>query len=342
MQVAELAESLAKRQEARFIAKLGDFRIADDASSVEFGAQNRDGSTMQGTLRFLLDEQALSVLSHYLKIPVKYLNDCPPDFRATTLKFWCDRKSRAEVVVESVEGEMVGLYSPGLIMLPVRGIGEMVERVFAPTDEIHQLIRDTSRFHLDVTSNRFQVDVPNPNRVPGRPEVGDITCGGVRFLAVPNKVAAPSVARFFRRVFCSNGMTVPETQGRISIAGLTVGEVIASMEEAAQRLLSTMDESLDRYKETANMPVPGHPVSFAEQLGTEMSIPARVLHNVLDNVRQLPETGTTVYDINQSFTVVANDVRNYDTRVRLQALGGSLALDAARMIERCGTCERLL
>jgi hypothetical protein len=83
-------------------------------------------------------------------------------------------------------------------------------------------------------------------------------------------------------------------------------------------------------------------VSFAEQLGHEFDIPQRQLHLVLDRVRQLPVEGSTVYDVNQAFTSVANEVRNYNDRTRLQTLGGSLAIDAARMIERCTQCERLL
>ena len=56
---------------------------------------------------------------------------------------------------------------------------------------------------------------------------------------------------------------------------------------------------------------------------------------------QLPEP-VSVWDVNQAFTNVANIVERYQTMMRLQTLGGSLSFDAERMIERCGTCERLL
>lgn len=338
MKVAQLAENLAKRQESRSVIRLGEMIIADDCSTITLDPTDTRGTRRQ----YMLDEQALAVLARYLKLPLTYLNECPSDFRAETLKYWRDRKGHADVIMETVENALVGLYPPGLMMLPVARIASMVENVFSPDDDIRMLIREEKKFHLDVTSNDYQVEVPNPNRITGRPEVGDITCGGIRFLATPNKVKPPSVSRFFQRLVCLNGMTTSEAEGRIVIKGLSVPEVIESMEEAANRLLKDMDDHLDKYRQTADIVVPGHPVSFAEQLGNEFDVPQRVLHNILDRVRQLPEEGTTVYDINQAFTGVANEVRNYDTRSRLQNLGGSLAIEAARMIERCTKCERLL
>lgn len=336
MKVGELAETLAKRQESRRTVSLGDLGISDDCGTITLAA-----SEDQPASQHMLDEKTLGVLGRYLKLPVKYLEACPPDFRAQTLKYWRDRSSHTSVVLEVVDADITGMFSPGLMMLPVTRVARMVERVFSPEDEIRQLLRDENKFHLDVTSDLYQVDVPNPNRIPGRPEVGDITCGGIRFLATPNKVKAPSVARFFHRVFCTNGMTTSEAEGRIVIKGLSVAEVIESMEEAADRLLGDMDDHLERYRQTSEMPTPGNPLSFAEQLGHEFNIPQRQLHAVLDRVRQLPEEAT-VYDVNQAFTSVANEVHNYADRSRLQTLGGGLAIEAPRMIERCTQCERLL
>jgi len=329
--VAELAESLAKRQETRRIVRLGDLAIADDCSTITIN----DG-------QFALDEQALNILARYLKLPVQYLRDCPPDFRAETLKFWRDQKARADVVLESVDNGIVSMFSPGLMMIPVARVGKLVETVFKPEDEIRQLTREEKRFHLDVTTADHKVDVPNPKGILGRPEVGDITEGGIRFLAYPDRVKAPSVSRYFHRLVCTNGMTTSESDGKITITGMTMPEVLASMEIAAEELLSTMDEHLDRYKQTADIPVPGHPVSFAEQLAHEYRLSSALTHAVIEQVRQLPEDGTTVYDVTQAVTLVANQVHAYDTRSRLQSLGGRLAWDTARMIERCAKCERLL
>lgn len=46
-------------------------------------------------------------------------------------------------------------------------------------------------------------------------------------------------------------MTTPVSDGKINIKGLSVAEVIASMEEAAQRLLGELDDDLIKYRHTA-------------------------------------------------------------------------------------------
>jgi hypothetical protein len=337
VKVAELAENLAKRKESRRIVRLGDLAIPDDCSSITIPA-SEDTPAAQ----FLLDEKTLRVLAKFLKLPATYLEECPPDFRSTTLRYWRDRKGHVDVVLEAVDDNVTALYSPGLMMLPVARVARMIERTFKPEDDIRLLLRDEQVFHVDITSDDFKIEIPNPRRIPGRPEVGDITCGGIRFLASPSKVKAPSVSRFLHRLVCTNGMVTDAAEDKIVIKGLSVAEVIESMEEAADRLLSNMDEHLDRYKDTALLAVPGHPLSFAEQLGHEFNVPQRQLHAILDRVRQLPEEGATVFDVAQAFTSVANEVHNYADRTRLQTLGGSLALEAPRMIERCHTCQTLL
>lgn len=336
MLVGELSENIAKRQESRQVIKFKNIEVANDAATISF---KPEGELVQSR-QALLDEQALAVLARYLKIPVPYAKECPPDERARMFRFWLSRKPDVQVAVETVNDGLVGLYNPDVRLLPVKEVGHMVERIFDPEDEIRYYTRSEERFHLDVTTHKSFVDVPNPDGVIGRPEVGDITNGGLRFLFTPNKIKAPSVSDFYWRLVCLNGMTTPVEANRISIKGLTVPEILASMEEAADRLLSTMDERLALYKKTATMKVPGHPVSFAEQLGHEAKLSQGIMHRVLENVRQLPEDAS-VYDVNQSFTAVAREAQ-YATRNRLQTLGGNLATRAPEMIERCSQCETLL
>jgi hypothetical protein len=129
--------------------------------------------------------------------------------------------------------------------------------------------------------------------------------------------------------------------GQISIKGRTVDEVIAEMEMAADLVLSQLDEKLARYAETRSILVPGSPQAFVAQLAREAGVNRQVLDAVLDIVNQLPAP-VSVWDVQNAFTAVANVVERYSTMTRLQQLGGSLSFDAERMVERCGTCERLL
>jgi len=330
VKVHELEDRLAQRDEQRIVVKLGDIEVAPDASSISVGED-----------QFLLDEQATAILAKYLKIPVPYLKNCPPDFRATTLEFWRDRHAEADTMLEVLGDDLVSVHSPDLLMLPLGDVGQVVTRVFAPDADVRTFLRDESRLHVDVTAEQFAVDVPNPDRVPGRPEVGDITHGGVRLLAYPTQVKPPVVSTYLCRLACTNGMTTDLKAGQIKLKGHTIGEVLREMEIAANEVLGTLDDQLERYTQTATMAVPGTPLAFAYQLGREANLGSRVMDAVMERVNQLPRDAS-VYDVNQAFTEVANRGVNYATQLRLQQLGGRLAMDAERTVERCNSCEQLL
>lgn len=330
MKVSELTEALGSRQEERFSTTLNNIEISDDA-----GTLNIDGRT------FYLDELAENSLANYLKINRTYLAQCPSDLKATNFRYWLNYRENASVTIESVEDNITGFYRPDAMLIPVAAVAEIVGRVFSPEDEVKDLRRDNERFHLDVVSRSHFVDVPNPDRISGRPEVGDITSGGVRILAYPNAPVAPSVTAYLNRLVCSNGMTEAHQEGIIRLKGKTVPEVLVEMEQAARRVLSGLDEKLTSYAQMAQRGIPGNPSSFVYQIAREHNIGPRVLNRLMERANLLPENAT-LYDVQQIFTEVANSGVKYRTMVALQSLGGELAFHTERVLHRCGQCERLL
>lgn len=330
MKVSELAEALGGRQEERFSTNLGNIEISDDAGTL----------TIEGKV-FYLDEVAESSLANYLKINRTYLGQCPPDLKATNFRYWLDYRENASVTIESVDSNITGFFRPDAILIPISSVSEIIGRVFGPDDEVKDLRRDNDRFHIDITSARYSVDVPNPDRIPGRPEVGDITTGGVRFLSYPNASVAPSVTAYLNRLVCSNGMTEPQQQGVIRLKGKTVPEVLVEMEQAAREILSGLDEKLTSYARMAQRAIPGNASSFVYQIAREHNIGPRVLNRLMERANLLPQNAT-LYDVQQIFTEVANTGVKYRTMTALQSLGGELAFHTERVLHRCGQCERLL
>ena len=333
MKVAELTSVVSGRTELTITTTVGDLRINDDASMLTARYQ------LDHEAAFHLDEVAEKALSTFLKIPYPYLRNCPAEFKATTLRFWFQTRADAAVVLESINGELLSVHSPSLLMVPVRDVIGVVSRVFSPDDDV-TVMHDENRLHLDIVSPRYQVEVPNPDRVPGRPEVGDVTVGGLRLLTYPTQAKAPSVSAYLERLICTNGMTTDYKLDEISLKGRNVEEVIEEMESAARQLLDGMPDKLERYAHTAQMRVPGDPAAFAAQLAREANLPRAVLDQVLDTINQIPDP--SVYDMNQAFTAVANTGVGYATMTRLQGLGGHLAFHAHNAVSRCTTCERLL
>ncbi len=330
MKVSELTEALGNRQEERTSVVLNSIEISDDAGTLTI-----DGRT------FYLDELSENSLANYLKINRTYLAQCPPDLKATNFRYWLNYRENASVTIESVENNITGFYRPDAMLIPVASVAEFVGRVFSPEDEIKDLRRDNERFHLDVVSHTHSIDVPNPDRIPGRPEVGDITSGGVRILAYPNAPVAPSVTAYLHRLVCRNGMTEPQQQGTIRLKGKTVPEVLVEMEQAARQVLGGLDEKLTSYAQMAQRGIPGNASSFMYQIAREHNIGPRVLNRLMERANLLPENAT-LYDVQQIFTETANSGVKYRTMVALQSLGGELAFHTDRVLHRCGQCERLL
>lgn len=329
MLVCELEESLSRRNERLVEVELSQVEISDNASALTIG-----------TTEYALDEVAEASLAKYMRIPPKYLAECSDEFKATTLKYWRDHFSQVKTVFEVVDDSIVSVHGPDLLSIPIGQIGSLVGRVFQPDDEV-TYHSDGSLLHLDVVTMGHEVEVLNPGGMPGRPAVGDITRGGVRILTYPHQTKPPAVLDYLERLVCTNGMTRTEKSGQINIKGQNMEEVLLEMEAAAQAVLGGLDEKLAKYAETALTPTPGSPLAFAYQLGREGNFPPAVMHRVVALVNQLPPDAS-VYDVNQAFTTVANYDLPYSMRMRLQALGGTLAFNAEQVCARCDTCEQLL
>lgn len=338
LQVGELDEYLAKRVENTITRKLGDLSASDDATMLYFD----EGL---GKQQLVLDETASKAVCKFLKVPHAYYDKVTPDFRAQLLGYEFARHKEIDVALETLNGDLVAAHQPTSVMLPLTRVAEVISNVFEPEDTMRRVIVNDTRFHVDVTTSKHQLLVPGPeNLVQNGVAVGDITEAGVRFLAYPFRTdahARPSASVYAERLVCMNGQTTDERLGRIDLKGRNVDEVIAEMEIAAELLLGQLDGYLEKLDSTRTLFAPGSPQAFAQQLAREAKLSREVLDKVLDIINQLPGP-VSIWDVNQAFTTVANDALSYNLMTKLQNLGGSLAFDAERMIERCTQCERLL
>lgn len=332
MPVGQLDETLAKRKESAFTTKLGDLTVTDDATLLMYG----DGTSKQ---QRVLDETAANALTKFLKVPPTYYQKLTPDFRAQVLRYEFDRHKDVDTVLEVLNDELVAVHDVHAVMLPLDRVVDTVHAVFNDEDTIRRMIVNDQRFHLDVTTDDHQLLLEGKDSAGN--EVGDITEAGVRFLHYPFKAERPSVSAYAERLTCLNGQTTPETLGRIAIKGRTIDEIFIEMESAANLVLSQLDDQLALLGKTKELYPPGSIQAFVAQLCKEAKVKREVLDRVLEIINQLPEP-VSIWDVNQAFTSVANEMETYALMTRLQNLGGALAFNAEKMIERCGTCERLL
>lgn len=334
MLVADLKEHLAGVQERTLETSLGDISVDPEARTI----------ALSNGEQFQLDEQAERSLAQYLGVSKAYLAKCPPDLKATNLNYWLQRKGNAAAVIETVGDNWVTIHKPGLLILPLARVADVIVETMDPSFEVVQLIRNDTRFHIDIITPHH-VEIAPDDRIEDRRRgdrtVGDITHGGVRIISNPTEVEAPQVLTYLHRLWCTNGSTSPEAEGTIRLKGNTIDDIFVELEGACQRVMGDLDQKLADYAALATKFPPGSPVRFAYQLGREYGLTARLMDRIIERVNILPEDAT-LYDIQQIFTEIANGSVNYKTMLKLQHLSGDLAFQTDAVTHRCGTCERLL
>jgi len=332
--VGDLKEHLEGVRERSIETTLGGIEVDADASRIRL-TTGED---------FHLDEQAERSLAQYLGVSKAYLAKCPPDLKAHNLNFWLRRRENAAAVIEVVGDHWVTVHKPGLLILPLARVADIVTATMDPGYEVVQLLRNDTKFHVDIITDHH-VEVAPDDRIEdrrrGQRTVGDITHGGVRILANPSEVEAPRVLTYLHRLWCTNGSTSPEDEGTIRLKGNTVEDILVEMEGACRRVMGDLDAKLESYAALARTHPPGSPTRFAYQIGREYGLPQRLMDRVMERVSVLPEDAT-LYDVQQVFTELANGSVNYRLMTRLQQLSGDLAFDTEHVTHRCGTCERLL
>ena len=331
MLIADLKDHLANIQERSLQTTLAEIEVDDEARNI----------TLASGEVFQLDEQAERSLSQYLGISKAYLAKCPPELKAHNLNFWLQRRGHAAAVIEASNEHWVTIHRPGLLILPLARVADVVTDTLDPSFEIVSLIRNDTRFQLDVATNH-QVEVHPDERIEDRRQVGDITRGGIRITSNPSEVEAPQVQTYLHRLWCSNGSVSSIAEGTIKLKGHTIDDIFVEMEAACHRVLGDLDQRLSDYAALATQFPPGGPVRFAYQLIKETGITRRVGERIMELVNLLPEDAS-LYDIQQVFTSVANSgLVNYKTMLKLQELGGEIAFNTEHVVHRCSQCERLL
>lgn len=334
MLVGDLKSHLENVQERSIETTLGEIRVDEDARSIHLA----DGE------QFALDEQAERSLAQYLGVSKTYLAKCPPELKAYNFNYWLNRRENAAAVIEATDDHWVTIHKPGLLILPLARVADVITATMDPSYEIVQLIRNDTRFHIDIITPHH-VEVEPDNRIEDRRRegrsVGDITHGGVRILSNPTEVEAPQVLTYLHRLWCTNGSTSPESEGTIRLKGNTVDDVFVELEAACQRVMGDLDRKLEDYAALAQTFPPGSPTRFAYQLGREYGLGQRLMDRIMERVNILPEDAT-LYDIQQVFTELANSGVPYAMMTRLQHLSGDLAFQTESVTHRCNTCERLL
>lgn len=300
-----------------------------------------DGLLLRGSNKTIeFDDLAVNHLSRYLKINPKYIAQCPRHLQEENINYWLGNFGDTEAVFHTIGHSLKGVYSPTKKVIPMSQVMGIVSRVFNPDDTVASFNADDDQIHLDVIASNLSIEVPG-HGTEERPHVGDITHGGIRWFVYPNQEKAPSVETYFNRLVCTNGMSSPSKEHEVRLRGNTIEEVLDSLESNARALMAELPEKLEEYRRTADVQAPEKIGEFAYQLTSEHGLPHMVVDRVMNNLAALPET-PSVYDVIQGITSIANEDVSFKNKIKIQRLGGQLAMRTEQTMHRCGQCERPL
>jgi len=335
MKVGELLGELESHKERIATVALKDMELDNEGLKVA-GEENP----------IPFDTQTEGLMAQFLGINGGYLKKCPPDLKLANVNHWLKTRENQEVQLHLVGPNLEGIHDEKFKYLPMRPTMERVVKVFDENDEVRNYRAEKGYLHLDIKSEAHAIEVPGTGietLAEFRPQVGDITHGGIRFFMFPQNEQPPRLETYLERLWCTNGATSPEPEFTIRLRGNTVDEVLAELETAAGRLLADMPARLEAYKSSAEIPIEGDLALFINQYGAERGISARAIQRVQNDLPMFGEYRPTAYDITQLFTSLANDENvRYSTRLALQSAGGMLSMRAPEVTHRCSSCERPL
>ena len=360
--VGEVVGLLEQLHEERQNLVLGDLRLSEGGQTLNYAPTGRtiEGSTILDQSREIpFDEVAERSLAKFLGIDAKYLSKCPSDLKAQNVNYWLNKADDALASFVFNQHGVETICAEDTQMIAATQLAPLIERVFPHDAQVVKLHTSSDVISMDIVLPDTFITVPG-NGMGDRPdedgnlvvEVGegftrtvpnvwDISHGGIRVTAFPNKNKAPEVTRYFHRLVCTNGMTLDVPDANITLRGNTVEELLGEMERGMNELLQTMPTALQKYQDTASMEVPGNPLAFIRQVGQEHGIPARIINQALAyaGASGMERGNTTSYDVLNIFSRLARHSRA-SSQNRLMQSAGRMVMGGRTFLNRCGSCER--
>lgn len=275
--------------------------------------------------------EGLEVLSDALDIPFKFLQRLPVDLQQHLMMAMLQQATGIARVEYNDRG-LKGIYSPKQSVIRTRDIVETVMRVMHPEAWVVDWWNNPKEFRLDVVVS------PESDRggIGGDAQVGDLTHGGIRIIQDRKKNLAPYVGQYLYRLACTNGMEVMSEGLKIEARGNTVDEVLASLEEVADRAFRRVESTIESFYDTRRIKVQ-NPERDILRYAEEAGLSDRLTTGVAERVPAVFENDVSLFDIVNLITNHANAEGVKDgPRRSLEQLGGNLV---SEHVERCSHCR---
>lgn len=284
-------------------------------------------------------QSALVEIANFCGIPTPFFTRQDADVKALLLNALLQKEGTSLIEVRYTnDAGLVALEDPKKKPIDLRAVVEIAARVLGEDALVVEWWKEPSEFRLDACALTDKVQGKGGS-------VGDITRNGLRFGQNLKTGQVPWVAGYFNRKVCTNGMEIEDSAGKFDGRGLSVDQVLAELEAAAELVFSRGPERIAAFYDLQNETIE-NPERFALRLAREQKIAPRFsepmvaehLPPILD-----PQTGhTTMFDL---VNLITNQALNPSltnkagSRRKLEQAGGKIVTEH---VQRCRACQSKL
>lgn len=279
--------------------------------------------------------EGVAAIGDALEVPTKFLERCSPDLQQHILTALLP--SAGNVSVSYTSEGLQEVRNVGQVVIRPAQVVDVAMRVLSPEASVREFWATREEFRLDT------MVTPESDRggFGGDPQVGDITFGGIRVYQNRKRNLAPQVSQYMYRLACTNGMQVMHDDYKIDTRGDTVEEVLASLEEVADRAFRQVEDSIRAFYDMRSV-VSDNPDRDLRRFATERRLPDRTITHLLERLSTNFDQGEQItnFDLVNLITNQANAPGVKDgTRRQLEGAGGHLIDDHS---DRCSHCRSVL
>lgn len=295
-QVAERVDAMSKNCTDHHV-KINDISF-DDMDSMKISNEIHS-----------LKPLAQQSIANRLGIPIQYLRKCPPEVQAFNLNHWIKKEKNDQLFVRMDGAEVRAVFTPKYRPIDNFEVLERLDSLGYPPETPVQSHLDHEFMNVSIPDGRQTFSLKGDKMTPGvsvsNSEVG---------------LACLSIAAFFLRLICTNGM-VSSTEVKASYKHTSL-KVFKEFPEALERVGQELGKKKDQFKISVESKV-DHPLSTIDRFNRQFQLNETERHAV--EWGWYREEGDSMFNVVNAYTRGAQfEELSAEASFKLQKVGGMI------------------
>jgi hypothetical protein len=297
-------------------------------------------------------DSGLALLSNFFQVPPKFLERVEPDERQFIMEHRIARSEERDLTINYRDGGLLDVLKAGQRRVPAEAIVETAMKVMPEDSLVVAAWSEPDDFRMDVIVPDYLTDFIGGDKHAtvenylnsGKPKVGDLTKGGLRFGQDRKKNLAPWVQTLLWRLACTNGMEIPNSGLKVDARGDSVEEILQMLEASARIGYDMIGAEIESFYAMRSEGIDKDVTGVLRRVAQDAGLADRTVSSLEDHLASIAPAGDepSMFDLINTITNLANHESLENRRAprrQLQMAGGSII---GSHTERCNLCHRSL